>query len=392
MSAALMAEDDGDEGHLPSAAVEIPAGLSGSSDAPRGRAAEARDEPEYHIVETDDEFRPLTGPGAQPRQEIRQEDPTDDAPGRERQTKAERRQAQRAARERSESELRTLREEKDQLRRSYDELAAKVQSIEPRLSEFDQSRFNDQVAGLTREIDASAAAVENAIARMSEAFASGDANAHGAAMRDHTKAVQRGYELAQKRERLEASRQGSGAPQDRQPVAQPRPQEQPRLAPPQADPEVTSKVRDFNSKHPWIDLQKAADRDSQIALVIDREVYSDGFDPRDADYYEELEARLREALPRRFETQAPTRPTQPARQAQPQVLPQRRGPMVAGGGGGAPPSGPRTVLLSPERKAALMEVGALDREGRVADKAKFNRIAKGYEQFDRENASGAARQ
>lgn len=389
MSAALMTEDDSDGGFTPTTA-DAPVGLSGSNDAPRGRATDNSVDDEFQIIETDDNFRPLTGPDAAPRQELRQEDSTDDAPARDRHTKAERRAAQRAARERQDAETRRYKEERDELRGKYDELAAKVQSIEPRLTEFDQSRFNEQLAGLNREIDASASTVENAITRMADAMASGDASAHAVALRDHTKAVMRGFELSQKMERLEASRQnGSQQPQDRQPVSQPRQQEQARIAPPQADPKLNAMVRDFNAKHPWIDLVKAADRDSKIALLIDREVYDDGFDPLDQDYYDEIESRLKEALPHRFNAQ-PGRAQ--ARQAQSQVPAQRRGPMVAGGGGGAPASGPRTILLSPGRKVGLIQAGALDGEGRVLDREKLLRLTKSYDKYDREHGVGAVRQ
>jgi len=388
-AATVLSEVDDDEpydGGAP-AAVEVPNGLTGNQDAPRSRETQAQEPDEYQIVETDDELRPLTGPLAAPTQDIR----TDVAPAdtetqaRERQSKAQRRQAQRAARERSEIELQRFREENARLRSDFEALQ---QTVTPRLDQIDQSRFNDQVASLQREIDGAAATVENAIVRMSNAISAGDVDAHAAALRDHTKAITRGYELAQDKARLEASRQ---APRDMaRESTQPRipAQSQPRqsAAP---DPVVRSRADEFLARNPWIDHRTWGDLDSKIAQEIDNSVVRDGFDPRDDDYWDELDARLRDApqLSHRYQRAAPAqRPTQ----AQPAAAPQRRGPPVAGAGGAAPQGGPRQVRLSPERKAALMEVGALDREGRVADKAKFNRIARGYEEFDR--TQGVARQ
>lgn len=385
-AATVLSEVDDDEpyeGGAP-ATIEVPAGLTGPSDAPRPREVATQEPDEFQIVETDDEFRPLTGPQAQPTQDIRTDvAAAPDEGERVRQSKAQRRQAQRVARDRSEAELNRYRDENARLRSDFEALQ---QTITPRLDQIDQSRFNDNLSRVQNEIDGAAATVENAIVRMSNAIAAGDVDAHAAALRDHTKAITRGYELTQEKSRLEASRQ---AP-TRQ-TTQPRTDLQPQPRQPAApDPVVRNRADAFLARNSWIDPQWR-DLDSKIAQEIDTGVQQDGFDPREDDYWDELDDRLRSApqLTHRFAQRATQLAPQRQQQAQ-QPAPQRRGPMVAGGGGAAPATGPRQVLLSPERKAALMEVGALDREGRIADKAKFNRIARGYQEFDR--ANGVARQ
>lgn len=381
-------DDDGDDQGI-GAQVDVPTGLTGGGDTPRARESDGQGASEFTIVETDDDYKPLSGPGSAPREEIRAEDSGEETrQPREKLSGAERRRAQRAAAHRSEAELRTVRDENARLRAEFDAIK---NTVTPRLDRIDESRYAEQLSGLTREIDSAARTVDDAITRMSDAVAAGDAAAHAAALREHTKATQRGYELAQQRTQLEASRTQPGerdAPRERQTEQR----QTTRQPPPPMDPVVQTKTQDFAKQFGWLNLQKP-DRDSRIALLIDSEVAEDGFDPRDDDYWEELESRMREApqLAHKFARQQsePRRPTPPAQRQPP--TPERRGPMVGGAGGGSPASGARTVLMSPERKNGLIQAGILDTDGRtILDRTRFDRVAKGY--MERDRANGAARQ
>ena len=121
--AAVMTEIDDDGSYEPTDTQlenDLPNGLSGPVDEPRRGDSDQ----EFQIVDTDDEFRPLTGPAAQPREEIRTDadpQPRVETP-RERQSKAQRRASQRAARERSESELQAYRDENARLKHLVAEL------------------------------------------------------------------------------------------------------------------------------------------------------------------------------------------------------------------------------------------------------------------------------
>lgn len=390
---AVMDENDGDDGHVEDN-LDLPAGLTGSTDTPRGRDAKGGDV-DYAIVDADDNFKPLTGPAAAPAvDEIRAEEAEGDDDNKTfvRKSKADRRRAQREARGRLDDELNRFRDENVKLRADMEALRT---SVSPRLDRIDQARIDDQLRQYESEIASTAQAVENAITRMSDAMASGDAAAHTAALRDHTKAVTRGSELTQARKQLEASRdavvsrtqpqdQGQGQQQQRQ---QPPPQQRP--AP--MDPEVERRTQDFAGKYRWLKLDRP-DRDTKLALIIDAEVAEDGFDPRDDDYWEELEARMKEAPQLTHKFQAPQRRAQAAQPARQQnVAPERRGPMVGGSSnGGSQQGAPRQVLLSPERKQTLIQVGVLDPDGRtIVDREKFNRLAKRYDEYDR--ANGVAR-
>ena len=395
--AAVMTEIDDDGSYEPTDTQlenDLPNGLSGPVDEPRRGDSDQ----EFQIVDTDDEFRPLTGPAAQPREEIRTDadpQPRVETP-RERQSKAQRRASQRAARERSESELQAYRDENARLRADFEALQGRVT---PRLDQIDQARLNDQLSGVTREIETAATTVDQAISRASEAMAAGDAAGHAAALRDVTRFTQRGNELTTQKAQLEAQRtarehqpDARAQPRTEQPRAQPQPQVQ------QNDPIVAERVREYAAEIPWLKTRTlpngiavGTDRDSRIMLAIDQEVAAEGFDPRDDDYWDEIDARARESLPHRFQQQQQAQQRRQPQQRQQPVTPQRRGPMVAGAGaGGSPNGGPRKVLLSPERKQAMTQVGALDPDGNIVDRAKFNRIAAGYAEFDR--ANGVARQ
>lgn len=389
---AVIDENDGDDDVQQDEHLDLPAGLTGNNDTPRGREAKS-DDGDYVIVDADDEFKPLTGPAAPQEEEIRAEDADGDDGNKAafvRKSKADRRKAQRDARERLDNELNRFRDENAKLRADVEALRS---AVSPRLDRIDQARLDDQLRQYDSEIQSTAQVVENAISRMSDAIASGDAEAHKAALREHTKAVTRGSELTQARKALEASRDAVVSrtqPQDpnqQQPQRQAQ-QQQPRPAP--MDPEVERRTQEFIAKYRWMKTDRP-DRDTKLALIIDAEVAEEGFDPRDDDYWDELEARIKEApqLAHRFQTpQRRAQATPPARQQN--VAPERRGPMVGGSSnGGTQQGGPRKVLLSPERKQTLIQVGVLDMDGRIVDREKFNRLAKRYDDYDR--ANGVAR-
>ena len=74
---------------------------------------------------------------------------------------------------------------------------------------------------------------------------------------------------------------------------------------------------------------------------------------------------------------------------QQQQAPQRRGPMVAGGGQGSPPAQTNRVMITPARKQAMIEIGAISPDGSISDRGRYNRLISGYAKFDRENTAAA---
>lgn len=395
MSAALLTEDDGDDvgAGRQQPQTDVPAGLTGNSDIPRQLQQPAAGEDDYQIIETDDAFQPLSGPLAQPQTEIRSDEPAQPST-RVHLSGAQRRKLQRDNARASEARMEQIAAENTRLRQEMEEL----KGLGSRVERLDQGRFQDQIAGLTHQIDQAAQAVLSAQTRMSEAIMAADATAHTTALQDYTKALQRGNELAAQRTQLEGSRQT--AEQSRQTQVRTEP-ETPASAPPRMDPLVAQRAQEFSETLPLLNIRRGpdgiargADRDSRIALAIDQEIAAEGYDPRDDDYWTEYEDRLKESLPHWFDaSQRPPGQTrqQPApqqRQIQ-QVPPQRRGPLVAGAGGGNSQSGSRQVLLSPERKTALVQAGVLDYDGKtIVNRDKFNRLAAGFAKHDRDNGIG----
>lgn len=132
--------------------------------------------------------------------------------------------------------------------------------------------------------------------------------------------------------------------------------------------EVQKNAQQWLQKNKWYDPQ-ARDTDSRIAKVIDQDMASEGWDPADPEYWEELDNRLSARLPHRYaaKTGTTTRrvsPTASSRTANPS---------------GTPNSGFR---LSPDRVRAIKEAGAWD------DPTKRNKMIKAYAQFDKQNGKG----
>lgn len=381
---ALLVETDGAGGDagLP----PIPDGLSGGHAAvPRQQTREP--EPQFDIVETDSQFKPLQET-APPQQDAPEEpaepnepDELDDpqAPRRERESKSDRRQRQKMWRERTMRENATLHNQVAAQAAELAQLRAAVQGIEPRLSQFDEARAADQIATIERQIDEQAARATAARQRMARAVTDQDPDAMAAALDERDQAIIQGQRLLAQKNVLSARPA---------PVERPAPQAQPQVQapPPPMASAVRAYVQDFADQHRWYNPSDPHDLDSQVALRVDNAVAEDGFDPGTQDYWDELDDRLRRYLPHRFADQRQQSAPAPRRQAA-APPPERRGPMTAGAsdrGTAAPSAG--QVYLSPERKENLVMAGILDRDGRtVIDRGKFNRVLKQFQDYDRAN-------
>ena len=127
--------------------------------------------------------------------------------------------------------------------------------------------------------------------------------------------------------------------------------------------EVQQNATTWLKKNNWFDPQ-ARDTDSRIAKVVDQELASEGWDPADPEYWDELDSRLSSRLPHRYT----------AKGGQKRVTPTASGraPAVAG-------NKPGTITLSRERVQAIKDAGAWD------DVAKRNKMIRAYAQYDRQN-------
>ena len=76
---------------------------------------------------------------------------------------------------------------------------------------------------------------------------------------------------------------------------------------------VVEHAKKFASKHKdWYKITnngEAANLDSMIVQQLDKELYDDGYNPEDADYWEELENRAKERIPHRFKNTTQNKPS-----------------------------------------------------------------------------------
>ena len=350
----------------------------------RQRAADDQ-EPAYQIVETDEDGNEI-GHGGHQEQSLAENDSTGRdqvnqdgrRPARPHQSRSERTRRQR-------ERMASIEAENIELRDRLDAFQQTMGSIEPRISEIDQARRGSELREMTRQIEMHQAAALMARQRIKEAFSNQDPDAFDAATDARDAALRAADSLEAQRRTAEAAftavRQS------------PQAQQQPNTRgarPAPLPPDVADRVEDFVSANPWYKPHDPRDIDSDIILQIDRQVAAEGFDPRSSDYWDEIGARAARYLPHRFGNQQPDNQRQASqnmpRQQQQQPAPQRRGPMVGGGTGQQPAQSDNRVMLTPARKASLIEIGVLAPDGRtVVDQNRFTRVLKGYSAFDREN-------
>ena len=108
---------------------------------------------------------------------------------------------------------------------------------------------------------------------------------------------------------------------------------------------------------------------SLVAKAIDGGLIAEGFDPSSKKYWKELDRRLAERLPHRFDNEDDEDYNQPKSG--------RRGPPVGGSRDITP--GKRQVYVSPERVQALKDAGYWD------DPQARERMLKAYSNYDRAN-------
>lgn len=136
-------------------------------------------------------------------------------------------------------------------------------------------------------------------------------------------------------------------------------------APQPLDPRLRQHAENWMSRNQWYN-PSGGDEDSDIMLTIDARMAREGWDPRQAEYWQELDARAKKYLPHRY-----NRGYNSERGGS--VAP----PPVTGSGRDSAPSGKATYKLSPERKQAMIAAGIYD------DPVKRNEQIKAYMDYDK---------
>ena len=151
----------------------------------------------------------------------------------------------------------------------------------------------------------------------------------------------------------------------------------PQPAAPQIDPSIAQKQQIFFSRHSWYN-HTGNDEESQIVKAIDRSMAAEGrLNPRQPEYWGELERRIAERLPHRARTA--DAPPEEDDTPPPADTRTRRAPPV-GGGRNAPAGTGTRLMLSPERVAAMKEAGYWE------DPKLRKKMAEKYIAFDKARA------
>ena len=301
--------EEKDEKYLPEGGEsEVPAGESEAA-SPGGEASSADDE---DAPLTDDEREIL-------RQHRRQE---------RKETKARKREAI-ARKDRYISQLET------QVR----ELAGRVESVETRATGQD-------VARLDAAIEAAAQEAELAKTARSEAKKVQDVEVEEEADEALYSARRKLEELSLLKRRVmdgqrnEAARRTTGTPAAPSPL-------------------VVERATEWANGHQWFN-RRGSDEDSEIVRVVDKGLTREGWDPTTQEYWEELDERLKNRLPHRYNGKSPVK-----RQ-------------ITGGGSGESTGVEGGFRMSAERINALKEAGMWD------DPKARARMIKRYQDADKQ--------
>jgi len=223
------------------------------------------------------------------------------------------------------------------------------------LSNVERETKNSQIARIDKHLEDQKVRLEYAKMKLSEAVAAGDGDAMVQAQTMWNEAQAAVGEFARAKQAAEREAQ------------------QGRSDVPVVDPSVQRNAADWMRRNSWY-RPDTSDRDSQIAKKVDELLVTEGMNPSDPDYWDELDNRLQKALPHRYNDN--TDSNSAVRKPRNVVGSSGREASAAFGGNN------RTqFVLSPERVKAMKEVGAWDNP--VRKKAMIENFIK----YDRANGT-----
>lgn len=233
-----------------------------------------------------------------------------------------------------------------------EQLQRQNQELQERLAVLEKKTHGSDLA----RIDAAIQEQENRITFAKQKIAEAVEAQNGGLV---TSAQDMLYEARRNLEALQSFKKRAVAPTPQRTIAAP-------------DPVITRYAQNWMAKNPWYNPQ-GKDPDSKVTLAIDNALTEEGFDPRSADYWEELDSRLQRYLPHRYTDEADEKPVQ-----------RKPRSVVTGSGRENATSGanrPGTFTLAPEQVRAMKDAGMWD------DPEKRNRMIKRYAEIARQQRS-----
>ena len=230
-------------------------------------------------------------------------------------------------------------------------LERRNEELAKRLAQGENTAASFQIAQIDRFIEDEATRVEYAKMKMTQAAQAGDVNGQMEFMDQYHESKNR---LAQAQ--IVKQRQLEEAKNPRNNVPNP------------VSASVQRNATQWLQNNSWYD-PSGEDVDSRIAKVIDNSLASEGWDPSDPEYWDELDNRLKERLPHRYTGKAGATNSRSRRSGT------STGRADVSGG-----SNPKnTFTLSRERVQALKDAGMWD------DPQKRAKAIRRYADFDRAN-------
>jgi hypothetical protein len=279
------------------------------------------------------------------------EEEEEDGKTNKRESRKARRERQRRARARNELELNFLRQQNEQLEKKVREIGSRVERTE--LGSIDQR---------ITSIESQMKVAEQVLARAHDS-GTGEDVVEAEKIRDKLKETH--SKLVNVRQSLSRKSEGESSE-------------------PQVDPKLVHHASTWMRQHRWYDPQ-GSDKDSRVVAAIDNSLVEEGYDPRSAEYWDELSERVRRRLPHRFEDRRRGRDDDDDDSDEDEDRSSKRngkaGPRFSTGGRERPLR-KNEVYVSPERKQAMIDAGVWD------DKVLRNKYLKKYAEWDRENKPG----
>lgn len=349
-------------------------------------------EKDLDVVEIDDEGNEIRAD----RKDKDDKDGDDERLGSEAQGREAEAIEQRRARRREERHLRRDNQRRQlnegrQAMRENQELRARLDAVTQRLELLDRQQQGYGVVQLESKIQET----QNLIRQMGEvekaATAAGkhedavEARNLAAEARENLRDLRATYR--QVGEQIETQRGAAGAARGGQVTA-----------PPPVNPQIVENFNRFHASNKWYNPDvRVPDQDSMVTRAIEAALAAEGSDPRTPEHWEELEDRLVEALPHRYNVRGEngdgrgsTRRTDNSSDGNGDDSGNRqrvRGRPPMGGGRDQGTGGNRrTVRISPARKAAMVEAGSWE------DPIKRAAMIREYARWDAENGVGTSRQ
>jgi len=234
------------------------------------------------------------------------------------------------------------------------QLQRENEEFKRRLTQLERNTKSEQLTRIDKGIEDAQVRLEYAKMKLAEATQNGD----GEAMVEAQTLWQQAQEEARN---LTALRQQA----DRE-------LRQPQQNANVPDPDVQRHAAKWINRNKWYN-PNGGDADSRVAKKIDELMVTQGWNPSDPDYWDELDARLQKELPHRYNESNDT-DTRDVRRPRNVVGSAGREASAAYGG-----SNRTQFVLSPERVKAMKEVGAWDNPERK------QRMIKQFIEFDRQN-------